>query len=245
MKNYKDAQVIMLATKDKTRISLNKNNLLINRDIYTIGQDDEIYQHLHIVNNDTIQENDWFIGDNASLKKCTLNNAGNINFKGGWYSGSSNCKKVIATTDITLKRVVGIGTFAPLPQLSKEWIEYFISEYNKENVTTDVLVEYEEFFELEDYDDDGIHINWFDKTKHKYFKSKIKNRHIYKPTIKINSDNTITIKSTKDTWNREEVAQLLIDCCGEVSCEDGTLLGKDPVDLYNWITQKLINTYLP
>jgi hypothetical protein len=38
-------------------------------------------------------EGDWFIGDNISLQQCTLNNAGNINFKGGWYSGSSNTKK--------------------------------------------------------------------------------------------------------------------------------------------------------
>lgn len=32
--------------------------------------------------------------------------------------------------------------------------------------------------------------------------------------------------------------QDLIDCCGEVSCEDGTLVGKTPAELYKWIENK-------
>lgn len=56
---------------------------------------------------------------------------------------------------------------------------------------------------------------------------------------KINLDNTINIKSAKESWSREQVIQLLIDCCGEVSCEDGTLLGKEPIDLYKWIKENL------
>jgi hypothetical protein len=51
------------------------------------------HQHLYLTSSDKINEGDWFIGDNISLQQCTLNNAGNINFKGGWYSGSSNTKK--------------------------------------------------------------------------------------------------------------------------------------------------------
>ena len=58
--------------------------------------------------------------------------------------------------------------------------------------------------------------------------------------LKINpKDNTITIKTVKDSYSREEVVKLLIDCCGEVSCEDGKLLGKNPEELYKWIEENL------
>jgi hypothetical protein len=43
----------------------------------------------------------------------------------------------------------------------------------------------------------------------------------------------------KRMYSEEEVRHLLIECCGEVSCEDGTLLGKTPDDLANWIDIKL------
>ena len=42
-------------------------------------------------------------------------------------------------------------------------------------------------------------------------------------------------------YSEEEVRHLLIECCGEVSCEDGALLGKTPDDLANWIDIKLKN----
>ena len=40
------------------------------------------------------------------------------------------------------------------------------------------------------------------------------------------------------SYSEEEVKQMLIDCCGEVSCEDGTLMGKTPVELYKWIDKQ-------
>jgi hypothetical protein len=36
----------------------------------------------------------------------------------------------------------------------------------------------------------------------------------------------------------EQVKDLLIECCGEVSCEDGLLVGKTPTELYLWIENK-------
>jgi hypothetical protein len=42
----------------------------------------------------------------------------------------------------------------------------------------------------------------------------------------------------KRRYSEEEVKQMLIDCCGEVSCEDGLLAGKTPVELYKWIDEK-------
>ncbi len=43
----------------------------------------------------------------------------------------------------------------------------------------------------------------------------------------------------KTLYSKEEVIQLLIDCCGEISCEDGSLLGKYPADLYKWIENNI------
>jgi hypothetical protein len=42
----------------------------------------------------------------------------------------------------------------------------------------------------------------------------------------------------KNKYSEEEVKQMLIDCCGEVSCEDGVLLGKTVAELYCWIDEK-------
>lgn len=145
-------QVIMLKTRGFSHIS---KAYLANPSYlrYSIlGFKDDSFQsndnqHLYITSDDEIKEGDWFIGDNISLKQCTLNNAGNINFKGGWYSGSENCKKIIATTDTSLK----VKTYyeiegnqeVNLPQPSQQFIEKYIESYNKGEVITNISVEYE------------------------------------------------------------------------------------------------------
>lgn len=42
----------------------------------------------------------------------------------------------------------------------------------------------------------------------------------------------------RNKYSEEEVRNLLIECCGEVSCEDGTLVGKSPAELVEWIDTK-------
>ena len=61
---------------------------------------------------------------------------------------------------------------------------------------------------------------------------------IYKITSPSNKV-SITIKKVKDSWNRKEVVQLLIDCCAEISSIHGKLKGKEPADLYKWIEENL------
>lgn len=135
-----------------------------------------------------------------------------------------NVRKIIATTDTSLEIVSkGINpVYEKLPQPSQQFIEKYIDSYNKGEIITDVLVEYEEMAG-EELGVDPAYYPLEERLK-----------------LKINpKDNTINIKITKESWNREEVRQLLIDCCGEVSCEDGTFLGKEPADLYEWIKQNL------
>lgn len=57
--------------------------------------------------------------------------------------------------------------------------------------------------------------------------------------LKVDKDNTITIKKVKDNYTREEVVQLLINCCAEISSINGKLKGKEPADLYKWIEENL------
>ena len=57
--------------------------------------------------------------------------------------------------------------------------------------------------------------------------------------IVLNENGSIKISEYKHSYTPMEVADLLTQCCSEVSCVDGSLRGKDPKDLYNWIRNKL------
>ena len=161
------------------RVSLHKN--LIDKESKTVFQ----AQHLYITSNDEIKEGDWIMHINNNIFLQNLPKGNNLH----WW------KKIIATTDTSLKRVVGIGTFAPLPQPSQQFIEQYIEAYNKGEVITDVLIEYKNNYDLHYYTPaGGIECckkidNW---------------------KLLINPDNTINIKPIKDSWNREEVETLLM-----------------------------------
>lgn len=88
-------------------------------------------------------------------------------------------KKIIASTDKSLKEYhiqVEERFQQSLPQPSKEWIEYFVSEYNKGNIMDEVMVEYED-----------------------YALNVITDEELYRP--KVNPDNTINIKPVEETWD--------------------------------------------
>lgn len=97
--------------------------------------------------------------------------------------------KVIATTDTSLLKDYfqqSLNGVACLPQPSQSFIEKYITEYNKGNKIEEVEVEYEPIG------------NW----RHAQF---VHTRDI--PII--DSNNCISIQSTKDSYTREEVIQLL------------------------------------
>ena len=144
-----------------------------------------IKQYLYIISNDEIKYGDWCIDtvDNNFIFRITnsfIKN--NPNYK-------DYCEKIIATNDNSLwehdDTVPYPKTRPALPEPSQSFIEVFVREYNKGNIITDVLVEYE-----------PIYLS--------VLKEKILG---YK--LKISKDNTITIKKVKNSWNREEVESLL------------------------------------
>lgn len=164
------------------------------------------HQHLYIISDDKIEEGDYYIID--GIPELLKNN--------GLKFIDDYCKKVIATTDTSLlidtyinqgdtvkgdliiKRgsdyTTGLKGRINLPQPSKQFIQKFVEEYNKGNVITDVLVEYEEIIynpekEREYQSNDRIYIEDCDK----------------QTRLKINyNDNTITVKKVKNNWNCEE-----------------------------------------
>ena len=180
----KKAQVIMLPTK-KNSSNIAKS---INQDILSLyNKNDDKYnqwinQHLYIISDDEIEDGDWFI----NLLDNSIHQATN------WIYVST-CKKIIATTDTSLiENIEMIGTGSTylfkLPQPSQQFIEKYIESYNKGEVITDVLVEYEAM------------------------NTTIVNRNYNDFEPKVNpKDNSITIKKLKENWNREEVTEILLD----------------------------------
>ena len=171
---------------------------------------------IYILSDDEIKEGDYFLADNRLSQssnsgkpnwivcKCTevkntwkyCNEIPNEGHNGDWS------KKIIVTTDTSLKQFIHTtmvidedDMYKSLPQPSEQFITKYIESYNKGEVITDVLVEYETL-----------------KTtaNNKHFGE----GHIYSITnkLKINpKDNTITIKKLKDSFNLEEMYKLMDD----------------------------------
>ena len=231
----KQCKVVMLPTNQKAKEGMIylKPKIGIFNEIASENHNNGVYdckpQHLYIISDDEIKEGDWCINTGGNIKdsfpfrvtKEVMNN--------------KFIKKIIATTDSSLEinSNFDYNHLLPnkndfrfyLPQPSEQFIQKYIEEYNRGNIITDVLVEYElisneEYFLNTINPDDDV----------PYFDERLKINH---------KDNTITIKKIKDSYSREEVEKLLIECCGEISCEDGKLLGKNPEELYKWIKENL------
>ena len=190
MEQFKRVKVVMLPTEKGTS-SIAKS---INQDILSLyNKNDDKYnqwinQHLYILSDDEIEETDWFILlMDYGLHELHNRKTTNIKHWDNNYAWTKDCKKIIATTDISLTtcqcRKVGYHKLSckqtyNLPEPSQSFIQKFIEEYNKGNVITDVMVEYESIGRMKS---GGIETNIIE----------------------------ITIKKLKDSWNREEVIKLL------------------------------------
>ena len=145
------------------------------------------FWNLYITSDEEIKEGGWVIANQAP-RKCirietkntscpyiTLQDGEEVGHFQTWHN------IIIASTDTNLN----------LPQPSQQFIEKYIESYNKGEIITDVLVE---------YNCGDSHCSLFGCQKH----LGCKNESIQ--TVKINpKDNTITIKKAKDSWNREEI----------------------------------------
>ena len=153
-----------------------------------------------------------------------------INHKGKYYlKTETGYREVLATTDTSLyihqKETISLPERVfYLPQPSQQFIQKYVEEYNKGNTITDVLVEYEiksnaglghnewvylQHIEGKRYLPVKIKANTHQDT-YELGKEDILEDFEIEINLKINpKDNTITIKKAKDSWNREEVENLI------------------------------------
>lgn len=192
MEQFKRAQIIMLPTNNIFQSGLQpysvyskpitKGGWMLPKsgaEARRLHQNGNQAYHLYIISDDEIKEEDWCLCGNKTLLQIKKQLTYD-NIKTA--NNDFECKKIIGTTDTSLTLSDQYHIYDILPQPSQQFIEKYIECYNKNEVITEVLVE---CF----YSSGGF--------------SHIQN-------IKVNpKDNTITIKKLKDSWNREEVIELL------------------------------------
>jgi len=152
-------------------------------------------QHLYITSDEEIKEGDWYVSEKSF-------NVLRVQKPERGYKPTG--KKIISSTDKSLG----------LPEPSQGFIEKYVSEYNKGNIITDVLVEYD-ITKLYTCNNCGnLQDQWLRgcnccETGHLWSTPVLK--------VKVSKDNTITIKKIKDSWTREEF-ELRLQQYGDYVC---------------------------
>jgi hypothetical protein len=212
------AKVVMLPTNQKAQIGTNIISLYQQEAIIggidhnnKLGYGQKICestikmqdQHLYIVSDEEIKEDDYVLLPNTITQR--MSNSDMIDYLS---SDSLATKKIIATTDTSLF-INGTLSYpyeestaiCKLPQPSQSFIDKYIESYNKGNVITDVMVEY-----------DLMYLNKRLGGTWQPFPDEFIEVHEKKYVLKINPDNTINIQMKKDSWTREE----LTDRCKKI-----------------------------
>lgn len=184
----KKSTVVMLPTKEKALLytdrygNLKTHNTLSTLPLDSIGSN----YHLYFLSDDKIKEGDWFVSE--------LNHVWQHN---GVVEPSKLSKKIIATTEIRLgtseySERYKESYFNPLPQPSKGFVEKYILEYDKGNIITEVMVEYE-------------HVNITKQEDYQYQNGHSNLNYIWR--LKVDKNNCITIKAIKSNWTKQEVLE--------------------------------------
>lgn len=201
----------MLPTNEKAKLVINENHYLTLSPSFMNCTD---YQNLYIISDEEIKEGEILPYLMKWENGYELFNSNN----GIRKSKVDKAKRIIATTDKSLN----------LPQPSSEFIFVFIREYNKGNVIEDVMVEYDGYI-----CDSGHEMSY--KTACVY-------PHCDKPNypkLKVDKNNYITITRVKDSWNREEVTEILDGFRYYLEERYGYSLGLLDSQDKNWIEQNL------
>jgi hypothetical protein len=192
MNQFKKRKMVMLPTNEKASIGelgyidfYKSVSILTEAKLLQGGN--WLKQHLYILSDEEIKEDDWFYDEFGVTSKIFQRKNSNI------YSLPNNVKKIIATTDKSLKIAdfpeLKNTAYRSLPQPSQQFIEVYIKAYNGGNPITEVLAEYE--IDIRKSSDPNFDLEPFDK-------------------LKINpKDNTITIRRVKDNFKKEDFLNAL------------------------------------
>lgn len=179
----KKCSITMLPTEKARKIGLysNSNELVLTHDkLASIP----VYQELYILSDEEIKPSEWYVNTNVLFKaddKFDSGNNPNVN---------KNNKRVLATTDnsLTIEGYDSSDESAnvkiKLPQPSPQFVETYIKSFNKGNIISEVMVEYECY-------------GFVTKTHEDLFR------------VKTDSNNFISITKIKNSWSREEVISLI------------------------------------
>jgi hypothetical protein len=171
--------------------------------------------HLYYLSDDEIKEGDWVyaLDTNTPFPVSKQEMKGITDFPHLY-------KKIIATTDRSLGEPTykewtkQLSTFKSLPEPSQA----FIKKYCEKGGIDEVMVEYEEKFHSPSAI--GMSVD---------------------EILKVSSDNTITIKSVKDSWSKIEVENLILQFANDAGSDDSLLhhYGGIFKDAKNWIKENL------
>jgi hypothetical protein len=174
-------EIGMISTTNKNQLQIVKQSLI---NMYEFHQEFgnfqpvKPFQHLYIVDDSEIKEGDWFL----YKEKIIFHHDGSMHT-------SSHCKKIIATTDKLTYKYNELGNELKvdyfLPQPSQQFIDKYIEQYNKGNIITDVMVEYEHYCKDISCGKNSC-----------YLTNKCENLSI---KLKVDSNNCITITKCKPT----------------------------------------------
>jgi hypothetical protein len=148
-KHYQEFDVIMLPTDKLSKVGLHSDKkIYLHHSELTKNLPYYQPQHIYILSSEKPKAGDWYITNDNKLLQCR-EVLFDLTYADGDYGRNKNSikGKVIASTDSSLgytdHRVSPVPNFCDSPQIPKEFIEYFIREYNQGNVVNKVLVEVE------------------------------------------------------------------------------------------------------
>ena len=201
-KIYEQARVIMQPTYDmiikegdlvtSSPIIDGKLNLSIAKNVAHKSYYGYDSLHLYIVSDEKIEDNDWYLLNHLNEEPHQCKGTG---LDAYWYA--TKCSKIIATTNKSLHKFTGqlvsnrYKVIKPLPNPTLEFIEKYITEYNNGNFINDVLVECAQNWVPEMFEAGDI-----PEVPQETF-------------LKVDSNNTISIRVLKTIYTREEVIALV------------------------------------
>ena len=232
---YKKCKVVMLTTENSLINLSNTKDLIITSNELVCKSDlyHTIPQHLYILSDDEIKEGDYVqtFKSIPNTEMCIhhCKDSGDV-----LSTKELNCKKTIATTDSSLFKIiknVGIrekdSMEVSLPYIPQSFIDKYVSEYNKGNKIEEVMVEYIDYVQCKG--EMRWHASEHDLASPDtldFYKcdtcgdirrsgaasiltgKRMCSKQTKINLLKLNPDNTINIKSIKDSWNRDEVIEL-------------------------------------
>lgn len=215
----KKGKVVMLTTKKSNLLFSGFGTLFKTPPMKPKTSD--MYKHLYITSEEEIKEGDIIIayyGNETDWDSRVWQRINNTYYTldrklCSWDKECTTFVKVIATTDISLN----------LPTIKQSFIDKYIAQYNDGNVIEDVLIEMKQLMVRGNYNNKcsvcGEIFSYSDKLNFICSKCGL--------CVKTNSSNEVTIRKVKDSWNREEVLELLDfvnerlpDLYSRFSCEE-------------------------